>query len=518
MLTMMQLLNGVSASALLSGGGPVELSDPHWYDVLYSNDFNTDLEANYAGSLIKYVPDSIGCTLGTPAVEGQAVVNGGHINVAHNIDDLGISDFTYEAFIFRNLVDDANPPRFLNTNGLRGYVSGGYLAARLDTDGNDYTAVTSSVAFPLGEWVYVCIERTGNTVRLYQGSLGSGVATMVASGTFEYPVKPGTHSSILSANLDGWFASGKGGAIDCVRVTTVARYSADTDYPIPTVPFPKSDPPEVGLFPKSRKMLHFDASVGVFSDDAGTVPCVDGDPVALWTNQGFMPDAKQTTPANRPIFRTGGQNGMPYIEAKNAIGQFFEDFAYKEPSGLTANSGKTVIMVVDKIDTTIFHGVLGSTASNGGKIAIYFRPTTGEHIHVFNSAWRFSGFQKYPFLIAVNLPTWNTPNVYLNEERQPFIGSNTYPSATVESLEFLRCSGVSGGGAFDGHLYELLFYTGGLSDALYQQMIDYFLDKYDLRQPNKVSAYKVYAVVDETAEPSTSHVTSLKPYTVLREN
>lgn len=520
MLTTLQLLNGVSASALLAGGDePPVLTDPHWYDVVYLNNFNEDAEVNYGGSLSNYTSDAVLTTLGTPAVEGQALVGGGYINVNHNIDCMGISDFTYEAFLYRDLADDSTPPRFTSQCGFYGHLnSSGYIYVRLFNDGSDRLELTSPVLYPLGEWVYVCVERTGSTVRLYQGTLASGTATMVASGTFEFPLAPMNFPQIVGNNNAGnWFESGKGGRADDVRLTTVARYSTDTNYPIPSVPYPQSDPVETGFFPKSGKMLHFDASIGAFSDDSGTIPCVDGDPVALWENQGFYPDAKQTTPANRPTFKTGGHKGFPYIKCEQTIGQFFEDFVYKEPYGLTANSSKTIFAVLDNLNRSVFHALIGSTVSSGGKIGVYFRPTNGQHIHPFKSAWRMGTFQDFPFLLALNIPVWSSLDIRVNDSQTSFGATGNFTSTEVPELQFLRSVGLGASESFDGHLYEFIFYTGGMSDSMFNDIVSYLISKYSLTNPNELSALKPYIIVDETAQTNEAHITALKPYTILKE-
>lgn len=519
MLTTLQLLNGVSASALLSGGdAPQPLTDPHWFDVTYLNDFNVSREANYGGSSIKVVPKEVNLDLGTPAVEGQALVHGGYLAIHQDLG-FGACDFTYEAFIYRSALKANDEARYLSIEDMRGYVStSGYNSVYLFVGPNSKTLV-SSVPFPLGEWVYVCIERTGNTFRLYQGTLASGVATMVATDTFDYPMSSGSYQALVASggSAENWFQGTADAYIDDVRLTTVARYSTDTSFPIPTVPYPKDDPPETGVLPKSKKMLHFEAGVGAYSDDAGTIPCADGDPVAVWENQGFFPNAKQTVPANRPVFKTGGKNGFPYIKGSQALVQHFEDFAYTEPSGFTANTEKAIFAVVDNISHELYHALLGSPISNGGKIGLYFRPVEGEHIQLFKTGGRTGSFQYAPFLLVAWMPYWGDCFAGINKTLTELDFSGNPSSSETGTLEFLRATGLNSGGAFDGDLYEFIFYTGYITQSKVQEIMDYLVSKYDLDVPQQVTALKPYVVLDETAAPNTGAVTTIKPYVVLQE-
>lgn len=475
---------GVVASSV--GKAPPVVEDVHWDYVLYLNDFNTDSADNYGGSAMAYDISSSGVTLGTPAMEGTSVIDAGSVSGQYYADTVGASDFTHEAFVYRQDFAEGDDLTFCESFGYNiGVDASGMLFANLISENtNKKLLLTDSNPMPTAEWVYVCLERKGDTVRLYKGTVASGSASMVDKGTFIYPVRASNSTYMIgySYPYDEWFVSGKDAMVDDVRLTAVARYDDDAGFPIPSVPFPKSQPAEVALLPKARRLLHFDASVGVFSDVAGTTPCADGDPVALWSNpDGQLGDAKQTSASNRPTFKTGGQNGLPYIKGESSLSQYFEDFAYVEPSGFTALTGKVIFAVLDNVNTTINHALFGAPQSSGSKNGLFFRPTDTEHIQFFKSGWRYGSFQTNPFLLTVNLLKWDQPDFRINGQSLGASNSGTFSSEPT-SLEFLRCTGLSGeGGAyFDGHLYELIFYTGGLPVAKVNEIEAHLMTKYAL--------------------------------------
>ncbi len=57
---------------------------------------------------------------------------------------------------------------------------------------------------------------------------------------------------------------------------------------------------------------------GVFTDAGKTVPATNGDPVYTWDNEGnnaLVADWIQATVGLRPIYHTGGLNGLPYLQS-----------------------------------------------------------------------------------------------------------------------------------------------------------------------------------------------------------
>lgn len=128
-------------------------------------------------------------------------------------------------------------------------------------------------------------------------------------------------------------------------------------------------------FPWTANLRYrFSAGEGVHKDDAAT-PAADGDGdgVARWINLGSAEDALQPVTARRPIYRTGGLAGRPYLACDRTLARYFEDLAFSQPSGVTSLDPFTVFAVTDAVaDLHQFLALLGSPATNGGKVGSTF--------------------------------------------------------------------------------------------------------------------------------------------------
>lgn len=124
----------------------------------------------------------------------------------------------------------------------------------------------------------------------------------------------------------------------------------------------------------------FDASYGVWADAGKTIPCAAGGPVRLWENDGLATDdGTQATLARRPILRTGGVNGLPYLECRAVNQQFFDNLIEgSQPSGFTSSAPYTVVAVLKQTSLTnsaLFGEVNGGfkarvdLVNNGGALA-----------------------------------------------------------------------------------------------------------------------------------------------------
>jgi len=254
---------------------------------------------------------------------------------------------------------------------------------------------------------------------------------------------------------------------------------------------PASPDPDAGFAWTERLLYHFRTTSDVFADSAGSLPAQDNDPVALWGNQGAAEDAVQSSAANRPLFRTGGLGGHPWIDCDQGLQQFFEDLAFTQPSGFTALDPYTVFVVTDQVDNTVFPAVIGSSAAVGGKVGFYFRTETDKQVHFFKSALR-SGTVIHPQVImgAVGRnAAGDTSNDYTRfwirqNGTNIFSESSQTSNATstaIASTEFLRCTGITEtGGYFQGRLYEVLLYQGTLDDPTTFAVESFLAEKYGL--------------------------------------
>jgi hypothetical protein len=144
----------------------------------------------------------------------------------------------------------------------------------------------------------------------------------------------------------------------------------------------------------------FSASEGVHKAYAAT-PAANGDGVARWLNLGSAEDALQPVAARRPTYHTGGLWGRPYLACDRALVQHFADLAFTQPSGVTTLDPFTVFAVTDAVaDLEQLPALLGSPASNGGKVSFWFRDPAGLQIHWVKSQIRSGDVANPQLLMA----------------------------------------------------------------------------------------------------------------------
>ncbi len=249
-----------------------------------------------------------------------------------------------------------------------------------------------------------------------------------------------------------------------------------------------SIPPEPPFVWTTNLLYRFSASEGVQSDEEGS-PASDGDLVARWLNLGSAEDAVQTTPARRPVYRTGGLNGRAYIACDRALEQYFDDLAFSQPSGISNFNPFTVFVVTDAVGALDqFPAILGSPASNGGKMGFYFREPEDAQIHWVKAQIRVGNVASPQLIMAAAgrnaAGTTSSPNTRF-WVRQNRVGlwvdafqSTNLISTAIASTQFLRSTGVSSGGLFHGRLYEFLFYEGTLDNASTFAIEDWLMARY----------------------------------------
>ena len=234
----------------------------------------------------------------------------------------------------------------------------------------------------------------------------------------------------------------------------------------------------------------FAADHGCYADGEKRVPCRNGQLVRRWQNLGIREDAEQPTFANRPVFRTGGANGRPYIEARAASAQFFNDLAMAIPSGFTNFGGyHTMAFVVEIADLELYPYLFGSAVVIGGKAAVYFRPTVGEQIHYHKSQWRTDTLRAGPNAIVLMSGTPSVGDFRRNVNGTYTVGPNSTSNAdsnAIAATQFLRSTGSNAptgpGGYFDGKLYEVIVWNSvtGFTEANIEVMNAYLRTKYGI--------------------------------------
>ncbi len=252
---------------------------------------------------------------------------------------------------------------------------------------------------------------------------------------------------------------------------------------------PGAPDPDVGFAWSANLLYHFRATTGVFSDAAGSTPAGDGDPVARWANQGAGEDAQQATEARRPVMRTGGVNGRPYLACDQSQQQYFGDLAFSQPYGLTNINPFTVFAVTDAIAPANYPALLGAEAALGGKVGFYFRPNAGEQVHFVKSQVRVGTIANPQILMATIgrnaagttstavARLWvrqNGTDIFSASQQASNLDSNA-----IAATQFLRSSGIADpAGYFHGHLYEMLLYDGTLDNATTFAIESFLANKY----------------------------------------
>jgi hypothetical protein len=250
-------------------------------------------------------------------------------------------------------------------------------------------------------------------------------------------------------------------------------------------------PPEDPFIWNTNLLFRFSGGSEVWSDVGGTVLAADDEPVARWGNLGSGADAVQSESARRPTYKTGGLNGRPYLQCAAASAQFFEDLAFSQPSGGSAINPFTVFVVTDSVSSLAdFPAILGASAVNGGKVALYFRDTADAQIHWIKSQVRFGNVASPQIVMgamgrnAAGTTSTAYTRMWLRQNRSNIFAAtsqiSSLPTDAVSATQFLRSSGIASGGYFDGRIYEFLLYEGTLNDATTFAIEDWLAVRYGI--------------------------------------
>jgi hypothetical protein len=225
---------------------------------------------------------------------------------------------------------------------------------------------------------------------------------------------------------------------------------------------PPPDPPPFE-YPTSGLLYWFDAAE---AESAAGVQAVADDPVAIWPNKGSAEDAEQPTSARRPIFRTGGLAGLPYLECDRATEQYFSDLAFSQPSGTSASSSLNpysffaVIDALGPLDN--FPAILGNSVSNLGKMNFYFRPTANQQYRIANHTTSFSNVPAGPIIThgaVVVTDGMLRRRILTNGTLETDAIGGSLDTNAISATQFLRNTVLgAGNGFFDGRFYEFLMW------------------------------------------------------------
>lgn len=251
-----QVINAYRSQAAPGGSG----TDPHFASTILLSSLDgvagvatyTDESAAAHGFLggANVTVDTTNKAFGLASARFGSSRNGQFAYSDHADWTLGTSDFTHELFYYheQNTQREVFLSHYASTGNQRGFlfryvgnVATPVLAFLATSDGTAGTAVntvTGNWTPTIQTWYYYCVERSGNTWRIYAGPLG-GTASMVGTGTSSISIF--NSSATLRVGQTGDGIEGCYGNMDEVRTTLgVARYATDAGYPVPTAAFPRS--------------------------------------------------------------------------------------------------------------------------------------------------------------------------------------------------------------------------------------------------------------------------------------
>ncbi len=216
--------------------------------------------------------------------------------------------------------------------------------------------------------------------------------------------------------------------------------------------------------------------------DSNTL-AINNDPVQLWLDQTINTyDAEQNTLANRPVYKTGGINGLPYIEFTGGSSQYFN------VSSLVGNNmDLSVIVVHDAVNSggaTDNEVLVSFTNGGGGTFGFYHIDNEigfldsvairdGSTYTKFATAQ--SGLQAYTYKFVNDA---NGKAFWLDG-----VSTGTPVSASgVSSVNnaTIGAHHTGSAGYYNGRIYEIIVYNNNLSPADLTNLHNYLIAKYSL--------------------------------------
>jgi hypothetical protein len=166
---------------------------------------------------------------------------------------LGSGDFTIEGFFYHEekTVNETLVSQWRGATGedqrawlfrYRGDLATDALEFVASSNGSTSSVIVSGNWSPTVQtWYYYCVERSGDTFRIYAGPAG-GTASMLAKATSSIAIfNSSARLHVGSANNNIGAQATFYGDIDELRITKgVARYATDAGFAVPTEAFPRS--------------------------------------------------------------------------------------------------------------------------------------------------------------------------------------------------------------------------------------------------------------------------------------
>lgn len=234
-------------------------------------------------------------------------------------------------------------------------------------------------------------------------------------------------------------------------------------------PTPSFDTTDLKLWLKSYD--------GAFTDEF-TTPAGDMDLVRTMTNHatGSAIEIRQDNSSFRPVFRTGGVSGLPYLEFPTGYDAYFDDIEYVVPASSTQQyPGHIGFLGEPKVPTgDEIISVLGDSASAVAKTHFYFREPANAQISWQKSAIRLGNVPaSEPLIFAGGVAVWNGFYLaYKDADGDGFsviTGSSTFSGGAKTTAQLFRNTASASvdnpGGYFRGKVYELIIRNESAVDS-----------------------------------------------------
>lgn len=204
---------------------------------------------------------------------------------------------------------------------------------------------------------------------------------------------------------------------------------------------------------------HLRPSRDVFSDIGGTTLCTDGDGVAKWGNSGSSGDLQQTTALRRPVYRTGGLNGFPYLNCARVSQHWFEDVTdINQPTGSTGATAYTLAGVIEVDDLSEIQPITGATVAKGR-----FVVTTTGSFNLFKTNLNFFAgavSAATPIAFAISLDSFEYARGMVGVTEATIQSAANATGGATAAVQWLRSTVDTA--FFNGKIYELMYWRGSL--------------------------------------------------------
>lgn len=242
--------------------------------------------------------------------------------------------------------------------------------------------------------------------------------------------------------------------------------------------------PETGFNPADygTPLFWLDASDAAYVLDSGGSASVNNGKVDKWTDRtGNTRNARQTTDANRPIFKTNQQNSLSVIDFTNTSNQYF---TFENSTDVAQNRAGLTLMMVHKPTLQEQYQVEFYIQDNGGadRLSIYVTNQDTTNYKPQADINRTDGGSAYGLYDANSLPygSWDilfwvfdfangdwtiyNRNSTVRAETTSGFGGTGSTSNTVANVE-PQIAQYSGSYKFNGQMGEMVMWDSALSSG-----------------------------------------------------